>query len=87
LLIMANSILAESTLAYLGLGDPSRPSWGAMLRQAATAGAVTAGAWWYLLAPGLAIIILVLGFGDCARRLEADPRFTTGRPFAKSPIR
>jgi peptide/nickel transport system permease protein len=87
LLIMANAILAESTLAYFGLGDPSRPSWGAMLRQAATAGAVTAGAWWYLLAPGLAIMTLVLGVGACARRLEAEPRFITVRSSPKSPIR
>ncbi len=70
-LTVANAILAESTLAFLGLGDPDAVSWGWMLRRAALAGAATAGAWWYLLAPGLAIVAVVLAFGACARAVEA----------------
>jgi peptide/nickel transport system permease protein len=69
-LTVANAILAEATLAFLGLGDPAAISWGAMLRHAAVAGAVTAGAWSYLLAPGLAIVAVVLAFGVCARAVE-----------------
>ena len=74
LLIVANAILAESTLAFLGLGDPEQLSWGSMLRQATNAGAVTAEAWWYLLPPGLAIIIIVVALSGCSRRLESSPR-------------
>jgi peptide/nickel transport system permease protein len=81
LLILGNTILAESTLAFLGLGDPSQPSWGSMLRQAATAGAVTAGAWWYLLAPGLAIVVLVIAFGGCARQVEQGPKKSGPQTF------
>ncbi|GID93932.1 ABC transporter permease [Amorphoplanes digitatis] len=70
-LTVANAILAEATLAFLGIGDPAAISWGTMLRHAATAGAVTAGAWWYLLAPGAAVIAVVLACGWCAREIEA----------------
>jgi peptide/nickel transport system permease protein len=77
-LTVANAILAESTLAFLGLGDPDTVSWGGMLRRAALAGAATAGAWWYLLAPGLAIVAVALAFGACARAVEA--KLVGGRP-------
>jgi peptide/nickel transport system permease protein len=69
-LTAANAILAESTLSFLGLGAPDQLSWGGMLRHAATAGAVTAGAWWYVLPPGLAIIAFVLALGALARAVD-----------------
>ena len=46
------SILTETTLAFLGLGDPTRPSWGKMLEEAYSAGAITRQAWWYYLPAG-----------------------------------
>ncbi|MGH4020040.1 MAG: ABC transporter permease [Pseudonocardiaceae bacterium] len=70
-LTVAAAIIAESTLSFLGLGDPSRVSWGSMLQAAANSGAVTAGAWWYLLPPGLGIVAVVLAFTVCGRALEA----------------
>jgi len=69
-LTVGSAIIAESTLSFLGLGDPSSVSWGAMLRSAVESGAITAGAWWYLLPPGLAIVAVVLGFTLCGRALE-----------------
>lgn len=73
---VANSIITESTLSFLGLGDPNSPSWGSMLHNALQTGAVTAKAWWYLLPPGLAIGVVVLAFMMCGRALEAvlNPR-------------
>ncbi|GAA4861622.1 ABC transporter permease [Saccharopolyspora rosea] len=73
---VGSAIIAESTLSFLGLGDPSRVSWGAMLKSAMDTGAVTGGAWWYLLPPGLGIVLVVLGFTLCGRALEAvfNPR-------------
>ena len=41
-----------------------------MLNQAFMQGAVTAGAWWYLLPPGIAILIVVLGFTLVGRAVE-----------------
>jgi peptide/nickel transport system permease protein len=59
-LIVAVAILSESALAFLGLGDPTRISWGAMLENAFSAGAPSAEAWWYVIPPGLCISLLVL---------------------------
>ncbi len=61
-LVIAASILAEATLAFLGLGDPVRVSWGTILHFAFVSGATGRGAWWYVLPPGLGIVIVVLGF-------------------------
>ena len=49
------AILAESTLAFLGLGDPTLISWGSMLNFAFER-AVSRQAWWFLVPPGLAIV-------------------------------
>jgi len=59
-LIVAVAILSEAALAFLGLGDPARISWGTMLENAFSSGAPSAGAWWYVIPPGLCITLLVL---------------------------
>jgi peptide/nickel transport system permease protein len=59
-LIVAVAILSEAALAFLGLGDPTRISWGTMLENAFESGAPSAGAWWYVVPPGLCITALVL---------------------------
>ncbi|MCB0828013.1 MAG: ABC transporter permease [Solirubrobacterales bacterium] len=59
-LIIAVAILSEAALAFLGLGDPTRISWGTMLQNAFDSGAPSAGAWWYVIPPGLCITLLVL---------------------------
>jgi len=61
-LVIAGSILAEATLAFLGLGDPVQVSWGTMLHFAFVSGAAGRGAWWYLIPPGVGIVLVVLGF-------------------------
>lgn len=62
ILIVSSSILTETSLAFLGLGDPTRPSWGAMLNDAYSTGAMTNGAWWYFITPGVCVILVALGF-------------------------
>jgi peptide/nickel transport system permease protein len=69
-LTVASAILAEATLTFLGLGDPTSVSWGSMLNTAFMQGAVTAGAWWYLIPPGVAILFIVLGFTLVGRAVE-----------------
>jgi peptide/nickel transport system permease protein len=64
------AILSETTLAFLGLGDPLRVSWGQTLGASFAAGATSIGAWWYYLPPGLGIIAVVLAFTLCGRALE-----------------
>jgi len=63
---ISSSIIAESTLAFLGLGDPLRISWGTMLNFAFARG-VSHGAWWFILPPGLAIVwvslsVILIGY-------------------------
>jgi peptide/nickel transport system permease protein len=81
-LAVGTAIVAESTLSFLGLGDPDpmRPSWGSMLRSAWLDSAIIAGAWWYLLPPGIAIGVVVLAFTMCGRALESvlNPRLREG---------
>jgi peptide/nickel transport system permease protein len=75
-LTVAIAILSETTLSFLGLGDPFRVSWGSMLDDAFAAGAISAGAWWYVLPPGICVVIVVLAFTLVGRALEnvLDPR-------------
>ena len=69
-LTVAGAILSETTLTFLGLGNPADVSWGSMINQAFNQGAVTSGAWWYVLPPGLAIVLVVLGFTLVGRAVE-----------------
>jgi peptide/nickel transport system permease protein len=87
-LILANTtltvpiaILSETTLSFLGLGDPTRISWGRMLEGAFESGALSKQAWWYYLPPGLAIMLVVLAFTLCGQALEEilDPRLRDRR--------
>ena len=60
-LVISLAILNESTLAFIGLGDPTTLSWGQMLNYAFNRGAMSAGAWWAMVAPGFGIVWVVLG--------------------------
>ena len=61
-LTVAVAILYESTLSFLGLGDPLHTSWGTILENSFGAGAPFAGNWWWVVPPGLAIVLVVLSF-------------------------
>jgi peptide/nickel transport system permease protein len=69
-LAVSISILSETTLSFLGLGDPDAVSWGSILNGAFSAGAISQGAWWYLAAPGICVVLVVLGFNLIGRALE-----------------
>jgi peptide/nickel transport system permease protein len=69
-LTVAIAILGETTLAFLGLGDPLRVSWGSMLDEAFNTGAITTGSWWFMLPPGICVILVVLSFTLIGQALE-----------------
>ncbi len=69
-LIVAVAILSEAALAFLGLGDPTRISWGSMLENAFSANAPSAEAWWYVIPPGLCITVLVLAIATLGYLFE-----------------
>ena len=72
-LTVAIAILTETTLSFLGLGDPTRVSWGSMLEDAFDVGAMTTGAWWFIIPPGVCVV---------ARRAVVHP----GRPGARGDL-
>jgi len=76
---VANNILLESSLTFLGLGvDPLTPSWGGMLADGRT---YIQTAWWVSVFPGLAILLTVLGLnllGDWLRD-SLDPMGRTAK--------
>jgi len=69
-LVISVAIYNESVLGFLGLGDPTRLSWGQMLQFAFSRGGMSAGAWWSLVPPGLAIVWVVLALTLLGNGLE-----------------
>jgi peptide/nickel transport system permease protein len=61
-LTFAGAVLTETTLSFIGLGDPFQPSWGQVLNDAQTLGAASLGAWWWVAGPAAAIVLVVLAF-------------------------
>jgi peptide/nickel transport system permease protein len=78
-LSMGTTIMTAAVLGFLGMGaQPPTPEWGSMIAEARL---YLPDAWWYALAPGLAIFFVVMGFnllGDSLRDL-LDPRLRRGR--------
>lgn len=55
---VAWGIMAEASLGFIGLGDPEKVSWGQMLYFAFRSGAIRT-AWWWVVPPGLSIVLVV----------------------------
>jgi peptide/nickel transport system permease protein len=81
-LAISGSILYESSLAFLGLGDPTLVSWGQMLNFAFARG-LSREAWWFVLPPGIAIVWVSLGLVLLGNALEeiANPRLKSHHLF------
>ena len=62
ILTVAVSILSESTLSFLGMRPSNEVTWGTMLSFASEASAFQTGRQWWIIAPGLCIVTVVLGF-------------------------
>ena len=61
-LTFATAVFTETTLAFIGLGDPTAPSWGELLNSAQSSGAPGLGAWWYIAPPAVSVVLVVLSF-------------------------
>ena len=55
------AIVAQTTLEYLGFGDPLKVTWGTMLYNAQNASAIMVGAWWDIGIPAIGIALTGLG--------------------------
>ena len=58
-ILIPQVILYEAALSFLGVGVTDKPSWGQMISDATP---VFSDAWWYMLFPGLALLLTVLAF-------------------------
>ena len=65
------AITTEAGLSFLGLGDPSFPTWGQILHDANTYGAASQGFWWWIVPPGILIAITGLAFVFIGNALDA----------------
>ena len=80
------SIMMESSLSFLGMGDPLSKSWGSILYYANSRSAFLTEAWmWWVIPPGVCIVMTVLGFSLIGYVLEerVNPRLRTVRAAAK----
>ena len=57
-----NYVFLEATLAVLGLGDPVLPTWGKLLNDAYTSGALFNGHYYWVLEPAFLLVVTGLGF-------------------------
>lgn len=76
-LMVATAILLESSLSFLGLGDPNLMSWGYMVGAGRT---VIRQAWWITVFPGIAILLSVLALNLIGEGLNdaLNPRLAKG---------
>ena len=65
------AITTEAGLSFLGLGDPSFPTWGQILHDANIYGAAARGLWWWIMPPGVIIAITGLAFVFIGNALDA----------------
>lgn len=75
------AITTEAGLSFLGLGDPTFPTWGQMLHDASEHGAAAQGMWWWIVPPGMMIALTGLAFVFIGNALDSavNPRLRQGR--------
>ena len=65
------AILTEAGLSFIGLGDPSIPTWGQILHEAHLAAAASRGFWWWLIPPGILIALTGVAFVLIGKTIES----------------
>ena len=66
----AGIMVAEAGLSFLGLGDPTAISWGKMLAEVQSGGALLFGHWWWIAAPGVGIFLAIFAFMRIGMAME-----------------
>ena len=61
-LYVPSAIVSEASLSLLGLGDTTIVTWGQILHDALSGGAVLSGQWWWIIPPGLAMALMGMTF-------------------------
>lgn len=77
------ALIAEASLTFLGLGDPTVPSWGTTIAFGQARGALLTGAWlWWIVPPGACIALVVCALAVLGSGLEerSQPRIARWDP-------
>jgi peptide/nickel transport system permease protein len=84
-LVLGAAIFFESALAFLGLGDPDAISWGNQIANAFAAAAVSEGAWWAIVPPGICIAGVIVCCTLVGRAVEdaLNPRIAVAHVGAR----
>jgi peptide/nickel transport system permease protein len=85
-LTIAVAIFDETALAFLGLGDPSRTSLGKVIENAFQRAAISAGAWWAIVPPGVLVALIILSCSLIGGALEdaLNPRLRVAHVSART---
>jgi peptide/nickel transport system permease protein len=85
-LTVAVAIFDETALSFLGLGDPSRISLGKVIENAFERAAISAGAWWAIVPPGLLVAVIILSCSLIGGALEdaLNPRLRVAHLSART---
>jgi peptide/nickel transport system permease protein len=85
-LTIAVAIFDETALAFLGLGDPSRISLGKMIENAFQRAAISTGAWWAIVPPGVLVAVIILSCSLLGGAIEdaLNPRLRVAHLSARS---
>jgi peptide/nickel transport system permease protein len=84
-LTVAVAIFDETFLSFLGLGDPSSVSLGKIIENAFQRTAISSGAWWAIVPPGIEVALLVLGCSLLGQAIEdaLNPRLKVAHLSAR----
>jgi peptide/nickel transport system permease protein len=84
-LTIALAIFDETALAFLGLGDPSRISLGKVIENAFTRTAISSGAWWAIVPPGIVVSLIILSCTLLGQAIEdsLNPRLRVSHLSAR----
>jgi len=76
ILQIPRAIVIEAGLSFLGLGDPTHVSWGMILYFAQNFGGFSRGCWWWIIPPGVSIVVASSAFIFVGQALDAivNPR-------------
>ena len=85
-LTIAVAIFDETALSFLGLGDPSTTSLGRVIENAFQRAAISAGAWWAIVWPGVLVTLIILGCSLIGGALEdaLNPRLGAAHVSART---
>jgi peptide/nickel transport system permease protein len=79
-LLVAYAMFAETFITFLGLGDPSKISWGRLIENAFLDDAILNDAWWAIVPPGVCVAIVVVAATMTGAAIEdsLNPRLAVG---------